>query len=248
MIKTIIVDDECPAREVLRNWLTQFCPDVAVIADAGSVKTAIESIYQHDPDLVFLDIELPDGDGFEMLRKLNRINFKIIFVTAFSEYALKAFRFYATDYLLKPVNISELMEAVNKVRHELGNQRNNQNIMELLQHNNKFGNEFPVIVIPDKKGFRVLNIQDIICCEADGYCTNFIMVKEKNCTSSKNLKFYEELLEENGFMRVHNSHIVNMKHVNGYMNEGLILLSKERTVPLGNTYKKRFTEWFNGRK
>ena len=154
MIKTIIVDDEHPAREGLRNWLKEFCPDVDVLADAGSVKTAVESIYQHNPDLVFLDIELPDGDGFEMLRRLNRINFKIIFVTAFSEYAIKAFRFYATDYLLKPVNISELMEAVNKVRNELGNQRNNQNIMELLQHNTKFGNEFPVIVIPDKKGFK----------------------------------------------------------------------------------------------
>jgi two-component system, LytTR family, response regulator len=244
MIRSIIIDDEKPARDVLKNYLAEFCPEVLVVSMADSLKTGLKMINQHQPDLVFLDIEMPNGNGFDLLRKLPQINFKIVFVTAYSEFALKAFRFYATDYLLKPVNIDELKEAVNKVRGELDRHHENTNIEELQGFSKTPDAGFNVIVIPDKKGFVVVDIPDIVFCSADSYCTTFQIADGRQLTSSKNLKFYEELLEDKCFMRVHNSHLVNLKHIKGYNNEGFIILTHDLTAPLGNTYKKRFLEKF----
>jgi two-component system, LytTR family, response regulator len=246
MIRSIIVDDEKPAREVIKNYLAEFCPDVEVIATADSVVTARKAILLHHPDLVFLDIDMPDGNGFDLLRRLHRIDFRIIFVTAFSEYAVRAFRFFATDYLLKPVNIEELMEAVEKVRNDMDDRAGNSNIEELIKFTQHADPQHSAITIPDKKGFKVVGIHEIIHCEADGYCTHFYITGGKKITSSRNLKFYEEILEEKCFLRVHHSYLVNLKHVKDFAAEGVIHLSEDHSVPLGNTYRKRFLDRFTG--
>ncbi len=244
MIRSIIIDDERPSREALRNYLQEYCPDIEIVDDADSMKTGLMAIKRQLPDLVFLDIDMPNGNGFDLLRNLDRITFKIIFVTAHSEYAVKAFRFFATDYLLKPVDIDELMEATAKVKMELQQGINNKNIEELLCFASKGKSDFNIIVIPDKKGFEVVQIQDILYCEADGYCTRFFLKDGQTLISSKNLKVYEEILEAVRFQRVHHSYIVNLNHVRGYHHDGTIALPGNHTVPLGNVYKKKFLEKF----
>ena len=244
MIRTIIVDDEQPARELLKSALNEYCEDIEIAGLANSAKSAYALILLHKPDLIFLDVEMPNGSGFDLLKKFRTIDFKVIFVTAFYEYAVKAFRFSATDYLLKPVAIHELIESIDKVRNEINHKVGNRNIEELIRISSNPALSFQQITIPDKRGFRVLNIREIIRCEAEGYCTLFYLSGGKRITSSKNLKFYEEILEEKGFLRVHNSHLVNLEHIAGFDHEGIILLSDNQTAPLGNTYKKRFTERF----
>lgn len=245
MIQAIIVDDEKPSRDVLFNYLSEYCnPDVKVVAMADSVKTALDAIRLHSPDLVFLDVEMPNGNGFDLFRQLTHIDFRTIFVTAFDEYAVKAFRFYATDYLLKPINIDELLEAVGKVKKELSQKLDNQNIDALIKHSNSRETVFHRIVLRDLEGFKVIQNDEIIYCEADSYCTHFFLKGNIRLTSSKNLKYYESLLAEYCFIRVHNSYLINLKHVTGYHHEGVINLIEKHQAPLGNAYKKNFLEHF----
>ena len=195
MIRTIVVDDEKPSREVLCNYLKEFCPDVEIVASASSLKTAFKSIRKKNPDVVFLDIEMADGKGFDLLKLFDRIDFKVIFVTAYSDYAIKAFRFNAIDYLLKPVKIDELQMAVDKVR-KANNDNNSypEQLATLLKNLAEGNGNHDTITISHLKGFEVLKICDIIMCTADSYCTNFYLTGKRKVISSKNLKQYEELL------------------------------------------------------
>jgi two-component system, LytTR family, response regulator len=244
LLRCLIVDDESPSREALFNYLQEYCPDVEIVAQCNSVKAAHKAILKHSPQLVFLDIEMPNGNGFDLLRLFQPLNFKVIFVTAFSEYALRAFRFSATDYLLKPVMVDELVQAVNKVRQDISKETGNVNIQKLLE--NVAGGNPPLsqLVIPDYNGFRVIATAELILCEADGYCTHFHLTSKEKITSSKNLKHYEELLASQGFQRVHNSYLVNLAHIKSYNNQGEILLSGKIKCPLGNAYKAGFLERF----
>jgi two-component system LytT family response regulator len=243
-IKTIIVDDEKPSREALANYLREFCPGVQVVAECKSAKTAFKAITEHQPQLVFLDIEMPKGSGFDLLRMFSSVHFKIIFITAFSNYAVQAFRFSATDFLLKPVKISELKEAVNKVMNELEVKDSYLSVKALLDnfssHNAPNGN----LVIPDSKGFTVIKTSDIIYCEADGYCTHFFLAGKVKISSSRNLKFYEEILPQNLFIRTHHSYLVNLQHVRGYSNQEEILLADGLKCPLSAGNKHAFISLF----
>jgi two-component system LytT family response regulator len=244
MIKCIIVDDERPARECLHNYLKDYCPDVDVGAQADSARTALIAILKYHPDLVFLDVEMPNGNGFDLLRQLNRINFSVIFVTAFQEYAVMAFRFSATDYLLKPINIKELVEAVDRVRNEMNRKSDSTNIEALLRMTNLGAEHYDVLVVPNNEGFKVLALEDIITCQADGYCTIFHLKSQGKQISTKNLKYYDDFLAGHGFQRVHNSFLVNLHHVKEYSSEGVITLTEGHLAHLGNTYKKKFLEFF----
>jgi len=242
MIKALVIDDEIPSRETLKNYLFQYCPDVEVVGEANSMKTGLDAIDSLAPDLIFLDIEMPNGNGFDLLRNLNRISFKIIFITAHSEYAIRAFRFFASDYLLKPVSIQELKEAVRKVGEEIRQEVYYRNLEELVKYVNGPAQEIHNLVIPDKKGFTVIQLQDILYCQADSYCTHFHLTDGRRITSSKNLKVYDDLLHEKGFQRVHNSYMVNLQHVKAFDHEGSIILTGNHHIPLGNAFKKRFME------
>jgi two-component system, LytTR family, response regulator len=243
-LKTIIVDDEKPSREALSNYIHDYCPSVEIVAACNSVKTAHKAILKYSPQLIFLDIEMPNGNGFELLRLFSPLTFKVIFVTAYSEYALKAFRFSATDYLLKPVMVDELVEAVEKASQEISRETGGLNLQKLIENLFAAQNHIRQLVIPDSNGFRVVEIDNIIMCEADGYCTHFYFSAKERLTSSKNLKYYQDLLGHHDFVRVHNSYLVNALHVKSYSNQGDIILSGKLKCPLGNAYKHGFIERF----
>jgi two-component system LytT family response regulator len=247
MIRAVIIDDEKLARDVIFNYLTEYCPDVEVVAQASSVKSALSAIQKTTPDLVFLDIEMPDGTGFDLLNKFEKIDFKIIFVTAYSEYAIKAFRFSAIDYLLKPVKIDELIDAVARVRSAGTPGISAEIISSLLNNLRSSSPKQSTLIIPNIRGFEVLRVSDIIMCQADGYCTNFHLSGNRKVVSSKNLKHFDGLLEDQNFLRVHHSYLVNLDHVTGYTRQGEILLSEGMKAFLGDSYKNEFVKRFTGR-
>lgn len=243
-VKAIVVDDEKPSREVLVNYLREYCPEVEVVAECSSLKTASKAITEHQPRLVFLDIEMPRGSGFDLLRKYEHHDFRVIFVTAYSQYAIRAFRCSATDYLLKPVMVSELMEAVKKAIRELSDTGYHLQMQALLENLNSDEKENHSLVISDNKGFTILKTREILFCEADGYCTIFHLAGSKTITSSKNMKHFEEILSGDHFMRVHNSFLVNLRQITGYTHQGEILLPENLRCPLSATYKAAFLELF----
>jgi len=244
LIKTIIVDDEKPSREALANYLREFCPGVQIVAECKSAKTAFKAITEHQPQLVFLDIEMPKGSGFDLLKMFSSVHFKIIFITAFSNYAVQAFRCSATDFLLKPVKISELKEAVNKVKNELEIKDSYLSVKALLDNFSVHAPPNGKLVIPDSKGFTVIKTSDIIYCEADGYCSCFYLTGNLKVSSSRNLKFYEELLPAHLFIRTHHSYIVNLSHVKGYSHQEEILLADGFKCPLSSGNKRAFIDLF----
>ena len=244
MIRIIVIDDEKPSREALCTYLRDFCKNVEVVDECNSMKSAYNSIRKNRPQLVFLDIEMPNGNGFELLHLFGNLDFKVIFVTAYSEYAIKAFRYSAVDYLLKPVKISELIESVNRAA-KLLELEDNTNLKTLIKNISQTGETIENLVIPNNKGFEVVRISDLIMCEADGYCTHFKLINGKKVTSSKNLKYYEELLDKHTFLRVHNSYMININYVKSYSHQGEIFLAAELNCPLGNTYKSTFVDTFS---
>ncbi|MCK9618049.1 MAG: LytTR family DNA-binding domain-containing protein [Lentimicrobiaceae bacterium] len=244
MIKTIIIEDEIPAQEILRNYLEEYCPDVEIVNIAGSVKKALVAISIHQPQLLFLDIELPDGTGFDVLRQINHFNYKVIFMTAFQQYAVEAFHFYAVHYLMKPLSVQELIEAMNRVRKEFANSILQTNIHELLKHQENQLNNFNKLMISTGSEYKVIDFQNIVYCKAEEYCTLFIFIEGKSITSSKHLKYYEKILMKNCFLRVHHSFLVNLKFVTGLSKDGNIHLNDKNTIPLGDTYRKSFMEAF----
>jgi two-component system, LytTR family, response regulator len=243
-IKTLIVDDEKSSREALSIYLNEYCPVIDIVGDCDSVKKAFKAIHELNPDLVFLDIEMPMANGFELLKMFNPVNFRVIFVTAYSEYALDAFRYSAVDYLLKPVKVTELIEAVKKTDiyfEKSGNSTNlnkkNENI-EILKtiHRN--------LVVCTNKGFSVINPDEIIICKAEGYCTCIYLEGKNTISSSRNLKYIEGLLPYCNFMRVHHSYLINLNHVKGYSHQEEILLTDNNKAPLSNVHKNSFLNIF----
>ena len=244
MLRTIVIDDEKLSREVICNYLKTYVSDIEVVATASSVSTAFKAINRHNPDFIFLDIEMADGKGFDLLMMFEKIDFKVIFVTAYSEYAVRAFRFSAVDYLLKPVKIDELVAAVDKIK-SLREQIPSMSILsELMKNLNRESTLPRTLVIPHLKGFDVIRISEIIMCIADGYCTNFHAVGGKKYTSSKNLKHFDEMLEEHNIIRVHHSYLVNLSHVLSYTRQGEINLSEGLKAYLGDSYKIIFIKRF----
>jgi two-component system LytT family response regulator len=239
-IKTIIVDDEQPSREALATYVREYCPELKICATCDSANTAYEAILKHQPSLLFLDIEMPTKNGFDLLNMFKAPEFKVIFVTAYSDYAIKAFRFSAADYLLKPVKIDELIDAVRKIKEALGTRsaiaESHPTPLPEKQEVDAIDN----LIISDLDGFTVIKLDDLILCQGEGYCTHFYISGKRKITSSRNLKYYEELLLPRQVVRVHHSWLVNLHHVTGITRQGEILLSDELRCPLGSSYKNRF--------
>lgn len=246
-IKTIIVDDEKPSRDALKNYINTYCTDLEIVSECRSVKEAYKAILEQKPQLVFLDIEMPRGSGFDLLKKFKTIEFSIIFITAFSEYASMAFRVAAIDFLLKPLKVSELVDAVKKANQNI-KFKSYENIAVLLENLEVPNLQMRKLIIPNQKGFVAIAPSDIIMCEADGYCTNFFLKGNSKISSSHHLKYYEEFLPSNQFLRVHNSFIINLNHVSGYTHLGEIILTDNLRSPLSKTHKQAFQNYYKNRK
>jgi two-component system LytT family response regulator len=216
MIRTVLIDDEPKNNRVLKMMLEEFCPEVTIIGQADNAPDGITLIRELRPDLVFLDIEMPHGNGFDLLDQLKPIRFEVVFITAFNEYSLKAIKYSALDYLLKPVNIEELKQAVQKAVDRMANRNTNERIENLLYNLCKSQQDLQKIALPSKEGYIFILLADIIRCESKtGYTTFYVDGIEK-IISSRNIKEYEPLLPTDIFFRIHNSHIINLNHVKKY--------------------------------
>ena len=216
MIKAVLIDDEANNNMILANMLREFCPDVVVAGVAETVAKGEALIRKSKPDLVFLDIEMPYGNGFDLLDRLRPINFEVVFVTAFNEYAIRAFRYSALDYLLKPVEFEKLQEAVAKAERNLQLKNFGQRLDCYMQTLEKIDPSLQKIALPAKKRVVLVPLSDIIRCEANRGYTLFIIKNMEKIISSKNIKEYEELLPANLFLRIHHSHLVNYLFIRGY--------------------------------
>lgn len=222
MLSAIIIEDERNTRELLKSYVEEYCEGVNIVAMEGSVKQGIAAIEAHKPALIFLDIELSDGDGFQVLEHFGHISFDVIFTTAYNQYALRAFKFSATDYLLKPVDIEELQEAVKRVVEKHKQQDtaapvSNENLHVLLQNLRANTSTFRKIVLPTNTGFTVVEPTDIIRCEADRNYTYIFLADKRKILVSKTIKEYEEMLEQHDFFRIHQSHLINLHFLKNYI-------------------------------
>lgn len=212
MIRAIIVDDEEHARNSIEKIIRQSCADVQLVAQAHSVKTGVAAIRKHKPELLFLDIGMADGTGFDILCQLSFTDFKVIFITAFHEFAIKAFRFSAIDYILKPVIQDDLVLAIKKVVNTL--QKDNFSLKySAYLANTSSKSECKKIVVSTTDSYHVINVNDIIRCEADGNYTVLHLINDSRFMATRTLKEFEELLNEQGFFRVHKSHIINVAYI-----------------------------------
>lgn len=230
MITATIVDDEPDCSESLVMLLERYCPEVKVLDICFSAETAIQSIKEHPPQILFLDIEMPFMNGFELLEKLGQINFKLIFTTSYDQYAIKAIRFSALDYLLKPIDREEMQKAVQKAaQHNLHPLP--QQLDMLLQKLKNPTIPINKIAIPTMEGFQLVAAESIISCESESNYTYLFLKDKRKILASRNLKEMEEILEDYPFIRIHNSHIVNINEVEKYIKgEGGYLIMSDGSI------------------
>jgi len=245
MITALLVDDEKRNHDSLSGLLKEYCPTVEVIGKASSVDEALQFISNQKPQLVFLDVEMPNGTGFDLLRKVPKIDFKIIFVTAHAHYAIKAIRFSAVDYILKPIDTDDLVHAVEKVSAELDSRESSQysTLLENLNTTSTYK-----IAIPVKDGYAFLLPEEIIRLHADGAYTHIHTAGEK-FTGTKNIKEYEDLLMEYGFFRSHNSHLINLKHVKRFsrLDGYFVHMSDNSVAEISRRKKEEFIGMMTGK-
>lgn len=241
-INAILVDDEVNARENLRFLLNDFCHDINILAETNNVDEAVKAIKKHTPQIVFLDIEMPQKNGFQLLEEFDEINFHIIFVTAYDSYAIKAFQVAAIDYLLKPIDVSLLEVAVGKIKKQIESNTQPKRV-NLLQENNK---SITKIAIPYKTDYAIVNIKDICSIEADRMYSILHMKNNKKYMVAKKLSYYEGLLCDNiAFTRLHRSWIINIHRIETYSKkEKEVTLDTQFKVPVSKGYKESFETLF----
>ncbi len=241
-IKAIIIEDEKSNRENLAKILLEYCSEVNVIAQCSSAIEGRKAIIEHRPDLVFLDIEMPGGDGFSLLESFEEINFEVIFVTAYNQYGVKAVKFCALDYLLKPVDILELSQAIEKVQKRLRAKSDNIRMQNLLANRSNEVN--PKIALPLSDKIIFIEITSIIRCQGEGNYTHIHLKGEEKLLASKTLKEFEELLSDYHFLRVHQSHLINLNEVKAYMKTdgGYIKMNDSSSVSISRQRKEMVME------
>ncbi len=245
MKRIAIIDDESHARQTLRTILNELCPQVSIVGEANGVLSGVQLIRQASPQCVLLDISMEDGSGFDLLDQFPHPDFKVIFTTAFDQFALKAFRYSALDYLIKPIVPNELKAAIEKLETESLEQH-----VEKLKHLLAVGKQPQVkkIVLSTQEGLVFLPIEKIVRLESEGCYTTFYLLNNERHVVSKGLKEYEELLPEDSFFRIHQSHIVQRSFVRKVMKEdgGYVVMKDGSKVPLANRRRQAFMEWLIG--
>jgi two-component system LytT family response regulator len=245
MIDAVIIDDEQAAQLTLMSFLQMHCANVNVVGTANGVEEGLKLLAQKKTDLLFLDIKMNDGTGFDLLKRLPEINFNLIFTTAYDEYALKAFKFSAIDYLLKPIDPIELKEAVSKIKVESSNtSKSLDSMMEM--YSNKV---FDKLAIPSVDEFSFVHISQIIRCEASSNYTIIYLENGKKIVAPKTLKEFEELLSSEGFFRVHQSHLISLNHIKQFQkNKNKIIMNDASEVEVSRRKKTLFIELITMRK
>ena len=241
-INTIVIEDEVNARQALENMLSYHCPDINIIASADSVKEGVQLIKTHQTDLLFLDVNLPDGTGFDILKKISKHTFKVVFITAYDEYALPAIKMCALDYLMKPVKPDDLIGAVNKVKQALDNEERYSTNIDTCIENYKAQGQQKKIIINTSESMFVLEIRNILRCEASENYTNILLTNAPPILVAKTLKEFEEMLTSFGFFRVHQSHLVNLRYVASYEKKsgGHARLHNDLRLPVSKRRKEGF--------
>jgi len=240
MLRAIIIENEPRAQSLLSTILNEYCTDVTLLGIANSPQLGVELIKKHQPDFIFLDIELDQGTGFDLLNQLNPINFKVIFTTAFDHFALDAFKYNTTDYILKPYSPKEVLNAVEKIKNNANHQVLYHELEEVILSNQSKG--LKKINFPTNNGISRIEIEHIIRFEArQSYCKLF-MTNGTSILVSKTLKKIEELLSGYHFFRIHSSHLINMDHVTHYFKEdgGYAQTSDASKIPIARRRKQEF--------
>ena len=239
MIQTIIIDDERHSCDALKMLLGKCCPQIEVKAICNSAKDGLQKINELNPDLIFLDIEMPHMNGFQMLEQLSKIDFEIIFTTSYDQYAIKAFKFSALDYLLKPVDREELEKAIQKVSKKI-NPPVSQQLEILLQKINQPTIAVQRIALPTMQGLEFVLVNSIIYCSSSNNYTEFFLKDKKKILVSRTLKETEDMLTDHAFLRVHNSHIVNLNAITKYVKGegGYLIMEDGSTIDVSRSRKE----------
>ncbi len=244
-IRSVIVEDESAAREALKNYLSKYCPQVEIIGEAHNAKEAIPLLHELEPQLVFLDVEMPFGNAFDVLEGCKDLYFETIFVTAFSEYSLRALNQSAAYYLLKPISIEELIVAVNKVQQHIINQEIFNRNKILVENFREPKPEKQQVILPTLEGFEVVKMEDIVRLQGNGNFTDIYLRDKSKKMVCRFLKHFSEILPY-PFMRVHKSHIINFNYVKSYHKNsgGYVTLEDDTEIEISSSYKDEFLKVF----
>ena len=245
-MKALIVDDEKDSREILANYLKKYCPDVTVCGLGESVSTGLEAIKKHQPDILFLDIEMPYGNGFDLLEKCADLTFETVFVTAFDNYAIQALNQSAAYYFLKPIDIDELQKAVEKIKAERATDSYTQHAKILLD--NISNNTPQKIMLPTMEGFEIVTVSSILYCEAVDNFTRFFFENGPTLLICRTLKHFEDILKPHRFFRIHRSYLINPSYVVRYSKGkgGFVTMKNNKELEVSANKKKEFLELFGG--
>mgnify|MGYP001286547148 CR=1 FL=1 len=239
-MKAVIVDDEAAVRNTISNLLKENFPEITVSAAAGSIGEGYTAVTEHQPDILFLDVELPDGLGFDLLKKVTPVHFRTIFITGHQEYALNAIKFSAFDYILKPIDEDELKSAIIKAREVINHEEEQLKILALSE-NMQEKKVLKRIILKSAEALQLISVSDIVRAEADSNYTRFHLIGGKHIIVSRTMKEYEAMLGGTALIRVHQSHIVNMNYIDKFFKHdgGYILLKDGTTVPVSPVLKQK---------
>lgn len=244
MLNALLIDDEPACLDSLEKDLAQYCPSINVLGKCASAKEGLQAIKKHNPDLVFLDIEMPWMNGFELLETLENITFEVVFITAYDQYALRAFRISAADYLLKPVDKDDLIAAVQKVMERKGRLLTREHFDLLVQNLQPQPGGVRRIGLPTRDGYDIVPVADVIYCEADGNYSHIYLAGGKKMFVTRSMKDLENTLEEHAFCRIHHAFLVNINHCLHYQrgDGGSVSLTGGATLPVSRAKKEEFLE------
>jgi len=247
MITALLIDDDSNLRNGMKSLLARYAPEIRIVGEADSVETGVNLLLQNPPQVVFLDIHLGDGSGFDLLEEVNRqgkLNSQIVFITAHEQYAIKAFRFSALDFLLKPVDPEELQKVIGKLKQVIDKNDNVAHIDLLLENIRKKTDHFKRIALSNSDGIHLFEVSDIIRCESEDNYTKFYIKNNKPILISKTLKEYEELLTAHGFERIHQSHLINLAYLKSYIKKdgGYVVMADNAHLPISQRKKERLQE------